>query len=214
MAKISCSTFGSEIFPNKLIAIGRNYTAHIAEIGGERPPAPLFWFKAPTSLTRPLSTVRIPYLDHRTDFEVELAIIIGKEGKNIPVEAAKKFILGYTTALDITDRSIQKAEGQWARAKSFDTFTPLGPSIETELNPADLRIQLFQNGILRQDARTSMMLFNCEQIVSHVSQGITLKQNDIILTGTPSGIGPIVPGDTLEARIEGLEPLIVHVDKI
>lgn len=211
MAKFSCSKFGTEFFPNKLIAIGRNYTAHIAEIGGERPKAPLFWFKAPTSLISHLSTVRVPYREHRTDFEVELAIILGKDGKNIPEERAKEYILGYTTALDITDRTIQKAEGQWARAKSFDTFTPIGPFIETELNPADLQIQLFQNGVLRQDARTSMMLFNCEQIVSHVSQGITLKQNDIILTGTPSGIGLIVPGDTLEARIEGLDPLIVHV---
>ena len=199
------------ILPNKLFAVGRNYTEHIREIGGERPSEPLFWLKAPSSILPHNGFIQIPYPEHRTDFEIELAIVIGKTGKNIPLSSVQNYILGYTCALDITDRTIQKVEGQWSRCKSFDTFTPLGPVIETDLDPSKLKIQLFQNDILKQDGNTEMMIFNCHQIISHVSQGITLSAGDVILTGTPCGIGPITSGDTLKACIEGIPPLTVHV---
>lgn len=196
------------VAPSKLIAVGLNYADHARETGKALPKEPLFWFKANTSLLPDGGKIEIPFPDHRTDYEAELAIVIGRKIRNVAPAAASRYILGYTAAQDISDRTIQNSESQWARAKSFDTFTPLGPHIETKLDPHDLTIQLFQNGQLRQNSHTGQLIFNCYQIVSFISTNMTLLPGDVILTGTPSGIGPIKSGDKLEVRIQGLSPLV------
>ncbi|MBI5799216.1 MAG: fumarylacetoacetate hydrolase family protein [Verrucomicrobia bacterium] len=194
--------------PSKVIAVGLNYADHARESGKPLPKEPLFWLKAPTSLIPDGAKVEIPFPNHRTDFEAELAIVIGRRVRNVTPAAAARYIFGYTAAEDISDRTIQNSESQWARCKSFDTFTPLGPYVETKIDPHDLTIQLFQNGQLRQNSNTSQLIFNCYQIVSFVSTNMTLLPGDIILTGTPSGVGPIDSGDRLEVRIQGLAPLV------
>jgi 2-keto-4-pentenoate hydratase/2-oxohepta-3-ene-1,7-dioic acid hydratase in catechol pathway len=196
------------VTPSKVIAIGLNYADHARETGKALPKEPLFWLKAPTSLIPDGAKIEIPFPSHRTDYEAELAIVIGRRVRNVAPTAAARYIFGYTAAEDISDRTIQNAESQWARAKSFDTFTPLGPYVETKLDPANLTIQLFQNGQLRQNSNTSQLVFNCHQLVSFVSTNMTLLPGDVIVTGTPSGIGPIQSGDRLEVRIEGLAPLV------
>ena len=196
------------VAPSKVIAIGLNYADHARESGKPLPNEPLFWFKAPTSLIPDGAKIEIPFPNHRTDYEAELAIIIGRRVRSVSPTAAARYIFGYTAAEDISDRTIQNAESQWARAKSFDTFTPLGPYVETKLDPADLTIQLFQNGQLRQNSNTSQLIFNCFQLVSFVSTNMTLLPGDVIVTGTPSGVGPIQSGDRLEVRIQGLAPLV------
>jgi 2-keto-4-pentenoate hydratase/2-oxohepta-3-ene-1,7-dioic acid hydratase in catechol pathway len=194
--------------PSKIIAIGLNYADHVREMGRELPKDPLFWLKATTSLLPDGGKIEVPYPQHRTDFEAELAIVIGRKIRNVSPTVASRFIFGYTTAQDISDRNIQKAESQWARCKSFDTFTPLGPYVETQIDPSDLNIQLFQNGQLRQNSNTKQLIFKPAEIVSFVSTNLTLLPGDVILTGTPSGVGPIQSGDKLEVRIQGLAPLI------
>jgi len=195
------------VVPGKVIAVGLNYADHIAEMRRDRPSEPLFWFKANTSLLPDGGKIEIPYPDHRTDFEAELAIVIGRKVRNASPATAARHIFGYTAAQDISDRTIQKAESQWARCKSFDTFTPLGPFIETQLDPAELSIQLFQNGELRQNSNTRHLLFPPAALVSFISQHLTLLPGDVILTGTPAGVGPIKSGDKLEVRIQGLASL-------
>ncbi|HZL42359.1 MAG TPA: fumarylacetoacetate hydrolase family protein [Verrucomicrobiae bacterium] len=196
------------VVPSKIIAVGLNYADHARETGKLLPKEPLFWFKATTSLIPDGGKIEIPFPNHRTDFEAELCIVIGRRVRNVTAAAAARYILGYTTAQDISDRTIQNSESQWARAKSFDTFTPMGPYVETKIDPSHLTIQLFQNGQLRQNSNTSQLIFNCYQLVSFVSTNMTLLPGDIILTGTPSGIGRIESGDRLEVRIQGLAPLV------
>jgi len=199
------------VTPSKVIAVGLNYADHARESGKPLPKEPLFWLKATTSLIPDGGKIEIPFPSHRTDYEAELAIVIGRRIRNVPVASASRYILGYTAAQDISDRTIQNAESQWTRAKSFDTFTPLGPYIETKIDPHDLSIQLFQNGQLRQNSNTSQLIFNCYQLVSFISTNLTLLPGDVILTGTPSGVGPIESGDRLEVRIQGLAPLVNSV---
>ena len=194
--------------PSKVIAVGLNYADHARESGKPVPKEPLFWLKAPTSLMPDGGKIEIPFPNHRVDYEAELVIVIGRRVRNVTPNAAARYIWGYTAAQDISDRTIQNAESQWARAKSFDTFTPLGPYVETKIDPHELTIQQFQNGQLRQNSNTSQLIFNCFALVSFISTNMTLLPGDIILTGTPSGVGPIQSGDKLEVRIQGLAPLI------
>jgi 2-keto-4-pentenoate hydratase/2-oxohepta-3-ene-1,7-dioic acid hydratase in catechol pathway len=196
------------VVPGKIIAVGINYLDHAREMNRELPKEPLIWLKAPTSLLPDGGKINIPFPQHRTDFEAELAIVIGRKVRSISPTQAPRCIFGYTAAQDISDRTIQKSEAQWARCKSFDTFTPLGPYVETAIDPADLTIQQFQNGQLRQNSSTSQLIFKPAEIVSFVSTNMTLLPGDVILTGTPSGVGPIQSGDKLEVRIQGLAPLI------
>jgi 2-keto-4-pentenoate hydratase/2-oxohepta-3-ene-1,7-dioic acid hydratase in catechol pathway len=196
------------VLPSKIIAVGVNYLDHAREMHRELPQEPLIWFKAPTSLLPDGGKIEIPFPQHRTDFEAELAIVIGRKIRSVSPTQAPRYIFGYTAAQDISDRHIQKSDGQWGRAKSFDTFTPLGPYVETMLDPSDLNIQQFQNGLLRQNSNTSQLIFKPAEIVSFVSTNLTLLPGDVILTGTPSGVGPIQSGDQLEVRIQGLSPLI------
>jgi len=196
------------VAPSKIIAIGLNYADHAREQNKLVPEEPLFWIKATTSLIPDGGKIEIPFSNHRTDFEAELCIVIGRRVRNVTPAAAPRYILGYTSAQDISDRTIQNSETQYTRAKSFDTFTPLGPYIETKIDPHDLTIQLFQNGQLRQNSNTNQLIFDCFKIVSFVSTNMTLLPGDIILTGTPSGVGPIESGDQLEVRIQGMAPLV------
>jgi 2-keto-4-pentenoate hydratase/2-oxohepta-3-ene-1,7-dioic acid hydratase in catechol pathway len=199
------------VVPSKIICVGLNYADHAREAGKTLPSEPLIWFKATTSLLPDGGKIEIPFPQHRTDYEAELCIVIGRKIRNVSPAQAPRYIFGYTASQDISDRTIQHAESQWARAKSFDTFTPLGPLVETKIDPTALTIQLFQNGQLCQNSNTSQMIFKPAEIVSFISTNLTLLPGDVILTGTPSGIGPIQSGDKLEVRIQGLAPLVNSV---
>jgi 2-keto-4-pentenoate hydratase/2-oxohepta-3-ene-1,7-dioic acid hydratase in catechol pathway len=196
------------VAPSKIIAVGLNYADHAREQGKPLPKEPLFWFKATTSLLPDGGKIEVPFPHHRTDYEAELAIVVGRRACNVSPSASARYIFGYTSAQDISDRTIQRSESQWCRCKSFDTFTPLGPYLETKIDPCDLTIQLLQNGHLRQNSNTRQLIFNCHQLVSFISTNLTLLPGDVILTGTPSGVGPIASGDRLEVRIQGLAPLV------
>ena len=196
------------VVPSKIICVGLNYADHARETGKELPKEPLIWFKATTSLLADGGKIEIPFPQHRTDYEAELCIVIGRKIRNVSPTQASRYILGYTAAQDISDRVIQKSDGQWARAKSFDTFTPLGPFVETKLDPSEVSIQQFQNGQLRQNSNTKQLIFKPHELVSFISTNMTLLPGDVILTGTPSGVGPIQSGDKLEVRIQGLASLI------
>jgi 2-keto-4-pentenoate hydratase/2-oxohepta-3-ene-1,7-dioic acid hydratase in catechol pathway len=195
------------VVPSKVICVGLNYADHARETGKQLPKEPLFWFKATTSLLPDGGKIEIPFPKHRTDYEAELCIVIGRKIRNVSPTQASRYIFGYTASQDISDRTIQNAESQWARAKSFDTFTPLGPLVETQINPNELNIQLFQNGQLCQNSNTKQLIFKPHELVSFISTNLTLLPGDVILTGTPSGIGPIQSGDKLEVRIQGIAPL-------
>ena len=195
------------VAPSKLIAVGLNYSDHIAEMNRTPLGSPLIWFKAPSSLLPDGGTIGIAFPEHRTDFEVELAIVIGATAKDVSAERALNHVFGYTIGLDISDRDLQKAEKQFGRCKSFDTYTPIGPFVYSDVNVSDLSIELRQNGEVRQQARTSQMIYSVAQIVSFANQSTTLVPGDVILTGTPSGVGPIRSGDQLEAKIGDWPPL-------
>ena len=189
------------VAPSKLIAVGLNYADHIAEMKRTPLGRPLIWFKAPSSLLAHNGKIEVAFPDHRTDFEVELAIVIGAVAKNVSAERALDFVFGYTIGLDISDRDLQKSEKQFGRCKSFDTYTPVGPFVYTNVDPSDLPIALSQNGEVKQKARTSRMIYSVAEIISFASESITLLPGDLILTGTPSGVGPIRSGDEIEAAI-------------
>ncbi len=195
------------VAPGKLIAVGLNYADHIKEMQRTPLGTPLIWFKAPTSLLPHGGTIEIAFPDHQTDFEVELGIVIGAGTKNVGVERALEHVFGYTIAEDISDRDLQKSEKQFSRCKSFDTYTPVGPFVHEGVDVRDLPITLQQNGEVKQQARTSQMIYSVAEIVSFASQSLTLLPGDLILTGTPSGVGPIQEGDEIEARIGDWPPL-------
>ena len=195
------------VAPSKLIAVGLNYADHIAEMKRTPLGTPLIWFKAPTSLLPHDGTIEIAFPDHQTDYETELAIVIGRPAKNVSIERAADYIFGYTIGLDISDRDLQKSEKQFGRCKSFDTYTPVGPFVYTDVHVEDVAIELRQNGQVRQQARTSQMIYPPAEVASFASQSLTLLPGDLILTGTPSGVGPIQSGDELEAQIADWLPL-------
>jgi len=195
------------VAPSKLIAVGLNYFDHIAEMKRTELGAPLIWFKAPSSLLPHHDTIEIAFPEHRTDFEVELAVVIGARAKNVGAKDAVDHVFGYTIGLDITDRDLQKHEKQFGRCKSFDTYTPIGPFVYADVDLSDLPMELRQNGEVRQQTRTSRMIYSVAQLVSFASESLTLLPGDVILTGTPSGVGPIHAGDQLEAAIGNWPPL-------
>lgn len=195
------------VAPSKLMAVGLNYADHIAEMKRTPLGTPLIWFKAPNSLLPHEGTIEIAFPQHQTDFEVELAIVLGARAKNVTVERALEHVFGYTIGEDISDRDLQSSEKQFGRAKSFDTYSPIGPFVYSEVDVSDLPITLRQNGEVKQQARTSQMIYPVAEIVSFASQSLTLLPGDVILTGTPSGVGPIHAGDELEARIGDWPPL-------
>ena len=195
------------VAPSKLIAVGLNYADHVAEMKRTPLGTPLIWFKAPSSLLPHECQIEIAFPEHQTDFETELGIVIGRVAKNISAERALDFVFGYTIGLDISDRDLQKSEKQFGRCKSFDTYTPIGPFVYNDVDVGDLPLELRQNGEVRQKARTSQMIYSVAEIVSFASQSLTLMPGDVILTGTPSGVGPIRAGDELEAQIGNWSPL-------
>jgi 2-keto-4-pentenoate hydratase/2-oxohepta-3-ene-1,7-dioic acid hydratase in catechol pathway len=200
------------VMPSKIIAVGLNYSEHIKEMQRTEIGSPLIWFKAPSSLLPNEGTIEIAFPEHKTDFEVELAVVMGRRTKNVSAERALEHVFGYTVGLDISDRDLQKSEKQFSRCKSFDTYTPVGPFVYAEVDPADLEISLRQNGEVKQRARTSQMIYPVAEIVAFASQSLTLLQGDLILTGTPSRVGPIQAGDELVAQIGDWPALQLRVE--
>lgn len=204
----------SPVLPrSKVIGIGRNYADHAAEMGGEVPAEPLMFLKPNTSVSGPGDPIMLPAMSEQVDYEGELAVVISRICKEVPVERAADCIWGYTVANDVTARDLQRRDGQFTRAKGFDTFCPLGPWIETELDVSDLAVKTFVNGDLKQDGRTSQLVFDVPTLVAHVSSVMTLLPGDVILTGTPAGVGPLSDGDEVEVFIEGIGNLTNKVKK-
>src|SRR3981081_1072522 len=201
VTKLSLVDVDLAVAPSKLIAVGLNYAEHIAEMKRTPLGTPLIWFKAPSSLLPHQGKIEIAFPEHQTDFEVELAIVIGKQAKNIAAEQALDFVFGYTVGLDVSDRDLQKTEKQFSRCKSFDTYTPIGPFVYADVDVSDVALELRQNGELRQSARTSQMIYSPAQMVAFAGESMPLLPGDFIFTGTPSGVAPIRAGDELEARI-------------
>lgn len=201
--------------PGKIICIGRNYGAHAAEHGVEVPQIPLLFLKPPSSVIGTEENIILPPQSRQVEHEAELAVIIGKAGRWIDTEDVSDYILGYTIANDVTARDLQRMDGQWTRAKGFDTFCPLGPWIDTELNPVDSLITCKVNGEVRQMGTTRDMIFPVSHLITFISSVMTLLPGDVVLTGTPAGVGVINSGDTIEIEIEGLGVLknLVTVDR-
>jgi 2-keto-4-pentenoate hydratase/2-oxohepta-3-ene-1,7-dioic acid hydratase in catechol pathway len=199
--------------PSKIICVGRNYVEHARETGSEVPQTPLIFLKPPSSVIGPGEKIVLPPQSQLVEHEGELAVIIGKPGRWISIEDATGYIFGYTVANDVTARDLQRRDGQWTRAKGFDTFCPLGPWIETELEPADTLITCRVNSEMRQMASSREMVFNIPQLIAYASSVMKLLPGDIILTGTPAGVGPLNDGDTVEVTIEGIGTLSNPVRK-
>lgn len=214
-ATLSAVKLLAPIVPVNMLCIGRNYKAHAQEGGSDIPKAPLLFIKSNSCLRDPGSPILIPRVaPGLVDYEAELAVVIGKVARNVSEADALKYVLGYTCANDVSARDVQNGDGQWARGKSFDTFGPLGPWIETELDPRDIQVTGRLNGKIMQQARTSLMIFNVPYIISYLSQGMTLLPGTVLLTGTPAGCGfaqkpPawLKPGDTYTVEIEGIGTL-------
>lgn len=192
------------VLPSKIIATGLNYRKHAEEMKLAIPQEPIIFLKPASSVIGPEETILYPEMSAQVDYEAELAAVIKKKTKNVSLENAEDCILGYTCFNDVTARDLQKKDGQWTRAKSFDTFSPIGPWIVSDLDTSDLHIEAYLNRKLRQDGRTSDMIFNVSFLVSFISRIMTLEPGDVITTGTPPGIGPMKPGDVIDVRIEGI----------
>ena len=192
---------------SKVVAVGRNYREHAAELGNEAPAEPLLFLKPNTSVIGPGDTIVRPQQSSRVDFEGELAIVIGSIAKNVPEADAASVVFGYTVANDVTARDLQEKDGQWARAKGFDTFCPLGPVIETEFEVASQAIETRVNGEVRQSGRLDEMVHSVASVIAFASAVFTLLPGDVILTGTPAGVGPIVDGDVVEITVAGIGTL-------
>ena len=201
----------ARVFPSKIIALCVNYRNHAAEMGEEVKSDPLIFMKPPTAVIAPYENIEIANPENRTDYEAELAVIIKSKCSRISADEAENYILGYTCANDVTDRVLQKKDGQWVRAKGFDTYCPLGPHIVTGISPMGLRVQSILNGEVRQDSTTDKMINNVFDTVAYISNIMTLLPGDVIMTGTPEGIGPLSAGDEIEIRISGVGSLVNKV---
>jgi len=188
--------------PSKIVCLGLNYRSHAEETKLPIPSGPLIFLKPSTAVIGPDDEIILPRSSRRVDYEGELGVVIGRKAKDVPQNQVKDYVLGYTCFNDVTERYIQKEDGQWTRAKGFDTFAPMGPWIETEIDPDDLKLETYLNGELRQSARTSDLIFGIAELVSFISSVMTLLPGDVIASGTPVGIGHVNPGDVVEVRIE------------
>jgi 2-keto-4-pentenoate hydratase/2-oxohepta-3-ene-1,7-dioic acid hydratase in catechol pathway len=200
--------------PSKIVALGVNYRSHGDEMGSNLPAEPLIFIKPPTAVVGPEDNILYPEMSSRVDYEGELGIVIGRRTSQVVEAEAKKYILGYTCFNDVTARDLQARDGQWTRAKSFDTFAPIGPCIETELDPSHLRLETRLNGEVKQRTSTADLIFGAYELVSFISRVMTLLPGDVIATGTPGGIGAMQPGDTIEVNIEGIGVLRNHVVRL
>jgi 2-keto-4-pentenoate hydratase/2-oxohepta-3-ene-1,7-dioic acid hydratase in catechol pathway len=192
--------------PSKIVCVGRNYREHAAELGNAVPSEPLLFFKPPSSLLAPGSEIRRPKLSQRVDFEGELAVVIGKKCYKLSAdEDVRPYILGYTCLNDVTARDLQNKDGQWTRAKGFDTFCPVGPVVTDEINPwSGVGVVTRVNGVVRQEGNTRDFIFSLGVVIRYITQAMTLVPGDLIATGTPSGVGPVVAGDMIEVTVEGV----------
>jgi len=200
------------ILPSKVVCLGKNYAAHAAEFGGGVPEEPLVFLKPSTSISGPGDPIPLPPISSRVDYEGELAVVIGRIARNVRAEDAGLYVLGYTCGNDVTLRDLQKKDEQWTRAKGFDGSCPLGPWIETELDPNDVHLETRVNGAVRQSANTSDMVFGVATIIEFVTEFMTLLPGDVIMTGTPEGVGKLEPGDRVEVEIDGIGVLANPVE--
>ncbi len=200
------ATLLAPVKPSKIVCIGRNYRDHATELGNEVPKDPLLFLKAPSSILAPGGTIHIPTQSERVDFEGELAIVIGKRASRIGAdEDVKPYIRGYTIVNDVTARDLQKSDGQWSRAKGFDTFCPVGPIVTDEIEPeSGLSVETRLNGVVRQQGNTVDLIFPITHLLRYISAAMTLMPGDLIPTGTPAGVAPMQPGDLVEVAIQGI----------
>jgi 2-keto-4-pentenoate hydratase/2-oxohepta-3-ene-1,7-dioic acid hydratase in catechol pathway len=195
------------VLPSKLVCVGKNYAAHAAEFGAEVPEEPLLFLKPSTAVIGPNEPIQLLPVSHRVDFEGELAVVIGRIARDVRAEDAYRYILGYTCANDLTLRDLQRTDDQWARAKGFDGSCPLGPWIETDVDPTDVAVETRLNGDVRQSARSTEMVFGVATLLEYITSFMTLLPGDAILTGTPEGVGRLSPGDVVEVEVEGVGTL-------
>ncbi len=205
------SDLACPVMPSKIVCIGRNYAAHARELGHDVPAEPLLFLKAPSALVGPGDSVELPPESARVEHEAELAVVIGRRAKNVAGADALAHVLGFACACDVTARDLQKKDVQFTRSKSFDTFCPVGPWIETDVDPRGLAIRCRVNDRLRQDGTTANMIFDVSTLIAYVSRMMTLEPGDTILTGTPEGVGPLSSGDSLQVEISGIGALTVGV---
>jgi 2-keto-4-pentenoate hydratase/2-oxohepta-3-ene-1,7-dioic acid hydratase in catechol pathway len=200
-------TLLAPVLPTKIVAVAKNYADHAAEMGGEVPAEPMIFLKPSTAVVGPEASIRIPPQSQQVEHEAELAVVIGRLCKDVPVERVPEVVLGYTCANDVTARDLQARDGQWGRAKGFDTFCPIGPWIVTDIDPDDLAIDCEVNEQIRQDGNTADMVRSVRELVAWISSVMTLIPGDVILTGTPAGVGPLRHGDLVTVTIEGIGTL-------
>ncbi len=199
------------VSPTKVVALGLNYRDHAEEMGAPLPQDPMIFLKPSTSVIGPGDNIVYPPMSQRVDYEAELAVVVGKRAVKAPAEKAAEYVLGYTCLNDVTARDLQSKDIQFARSKGFDTFCPIGPCIVTDISPDDLAVESYLNGENKQASRTSNLIFGVNELVSFISHVMTLLPGDIISTGTPGGIGPMQPGDTVEIKVEGIGSLVNQV---
>jgi len=194
--------------PSKIVCVGKNYVNHAAEMDGPPPKEPILFLKPPSSIIAPEDPVILPPISRRVDYEGEIAVVMSRRCRHLRAnEEVHPYILGYTCFNDVTARDLQKLDGQWTRGKSFDTFCPFGPVLETNVPPADARVETFVNGVRKQSARLAEMIFSVDVIIRFIAQVMTLEPGDLIATGTPAGIGPVVAGDVMEVSVTGIGTL-------
>ncbi len=201
---LRCPTFPAMVAPSKIIGIGQNYRAHAVEMGKGIPDEPLMFLKPPSSVIADGTPIVRPSGYERVDFEGELGVVIGKRARNVSREDALEYVAGFVCVNDVSCRDLQKKDGQWARAKGFDSFCPVGPRVVPGLDPSNLRITTRLNGVVKQDSSTSDMIFDVPTIIAFVSRHMTLEEGDLISTGTPAGVGNLAPGDVVEVEISGI----------
>ncbi|TMK60007.1 MAG: DUF2437 domain-containing protein [Actinobacteria bacterium] len=195
------------VLPSKLVCVGKNYAAHAAEFGMEVPEEPLLFLKPSTAVIGPGDPIRLLPINHRTDYEGEMAVVMGRLAKNVRAEDASRFILGFTCANDVTLRDLQRTDDQWTKAKGFDGSCPLGPWIETSVDPTDVFVETRLNGDVVQRASTSEMVFGVAELIEYITTFMTLLPGDVLLTGTPEGVGRVRSGDVVEVEVEGVGTL-------
>jgi 2-keto-4-pentenoate hydratase/2-oxohepta-3-ene-1,7-dioic acid hydratase in catechol pathway len=196
------------VLPSKVVCVGKNYAAHAAEFGMEVPEEPLLFLKPSTAVIGPGDPIGLLPVSRRVDYEGELAVVIGRIAKNVRAEDASRFILGFTCANDVTLRDLQKTDDQWCRAKGFDGSCPLGPWVETEVDPTDVVVETRLNGEVRQHASTADLVFGVATLIEYITTFMTLLPGDVLLTGTPEGVGKLASGDTVEVEVEGVGTLM------
>jgi 2-keto-4-pentenoate hydratase/2-oxohepta-3-ene-1,7-dioic acid hydratase in catechol pathway len=196
------------VLPSKVVAIGKNYSAHASEMGGDVPEQPLIFLKPSTAVTGTGEPIAYPPSAQQVDYEGELAVVIGRLCRDVPEERAMEVVLGYTCGNDVTARDQQRSDGQWSRAKGYDSFCPLGPWLETEVDITDLRLTTTLNGAVKQDGRTSQIVHKVPALIAYVTACMTLLPGDVLLTGTPAGVGPVSVGDEVAVEIERIGRLV------